>query len=198
MRSSFYPSKAKLRGLSLVEFMVASAIGLLIMAGVITALSSALQTRTRRVEVESAMESYRFAAQVLTMKIKNACSIDPSSSSNQLVLNSTGSTTESIFHSSTDNSIRLTNATATNQVLVDSIYGITFEYGMTTNPVSDRISDGNASEYVASSTVTAANWTNVRSIKVTIKMLGQGLSEGLTETFIATVRAKMLTTAACV
>lgn len=191
--------KSATRGLSLVEFMVSIAVGLIILSSVIATLTSALQTRSRKVDLESAMESYRFAAQALTTKIKNACSINATSTAGQIVLNNTGGTSETITHSSSDYTIRISNNTASNQILVDRIFGLTFDYGVTTNPSTDRIADGSPSEYTTSAAVTAGgNWNNVRSVKITIKLLGSGTSEGLTETIIATLRAKMLASAACI
>jgi Tfp pilus assembly protein PilW len=183
--------------------MVSLTVGLLIMAAVLTAFTSALQTRTRRVEIETAMESYRFAAQNLTKRIKNACGI-ASSTTSQLVLKIPDLTkslpnsdlTETISLSNDGNiNIKFSNGSPNpvTQSLVSGIHSLEFRYGETATPLTTRIADGSTTDYKPS----ASNWDHVRSMKITMKLLASGASEGLTESFIVTIRNRFLPNNKC-
>ena len=82
------------------------------------------------------------------------------------------------------NSITLSQDGGPAQSMIDGVFSLAFAYGESTAPATDRISD---SEYTAT-----AGSENVRSVKITVRLLGEGSAAGVKESFVVTLRSKML------
>lgn len=190
------------RGVSLIEFLVSITIGLLLIATVIAIFSTVFQTRARKAELENALEAYRFAAFTLTDKIRSACAVDATSTSTSIVLQRleppppTPHSRETIQFNSTQRTIEIRNVgpspapTPSFQAFVGGIFNVKFEYAE--KPYRQRINDGDYEDFTS-----IALWNEVRSVRITLTMLGEGNIAGVEESFVATLRRKMLEASNC-
>ena len=165
------------RGVSLVEFMVSTTIGLLLMAAVIATISAVFETRARRAALERSHEALRFGAYTLMAKVRAACGIAATSTDSVLSLDTAGGA-ETITLAG--NAITLNG-----QAIVDGINGLDFRYAKEER--TDQIRDA---DYAGSSSI--MDWAKVRSVKIRIVLEGANGSAGVEENFVATGRRMAL------
>lgn len=141
-------NKRKQSGFSLVELLVASLIGLVVIGGVGTVFLSTLQTSRTKSDLENSTEALRFAAFIISNQIRNATSINATSTASSVFLtlgpSTTALPTPDCFGaiSSTSRTVELRSVTAggvtslqcsvngaTPQTLVSGLSRLTFEYG---------------------------------------------------------------------
>lgn len=95
MQSSYRQSshRHKQSGFSLVELLVASLIGLIIIGSVGTVFLSTLQTSRTKSQLENSTEALRFAAFIISNQVRNASSINADSTASSIFLTLGPSTT---------------------------------------------------------------------------------------------------------
>lgn len=190
-------------GFTLTELLVSLAIGVFLLAGVISTVMATRETNKRKAELEAAMEAFRFAAYAVTRQIRQADAVVTGSGSASLTLQmpeggencgggiipSGNAASRQTVITVASGSLTCKTGTAAALPLVYGVKTATFAYGIDANG-DKRIA---ASEY----TTAPADAATATSIQVSLTLegpvaAGGTIQDGITQTFIATLRRKAL------
>jgi Tfp pilus assembly protein PilW len=152
-----HPLNPQLGG-SLIEMLVATALGLVVLAGASPLLLQMLQQQAAAQQRLEQAEALRFASQVISQHVRDASRIMPTSDNNMLevlmpsstepkwvsfgCIQSSGNDSLQIIYSPAASSLSCRNASTNSphQVIIDKLWPLQFEYQCFTPPGSNQAS----------------------------------------------------------
>lgn len=185
LRKAFAGSQS---GVSLVEFMVASTIGLILIAGAASLMLSVQQGRLFKQDLDHAQENFRYGANIIQRVIRQGSSFaDPGSDGGvKVIFSANGSDTHDCLGNQTVNPNTLfvsDNGELVCKVAGGNSYALAdgFEAPLTVEYGFDKNGDGIVEVYQP---IGSASWNVPSSVRITLRSLGQSIS------FVATMRSK--------
>lgn len=204
-------------GLSLVEMMVALAVGLVVVGAAAAVLVSNQQSNRSKNDLDKSLDGYRFGAYAVSRLVRQSERVDGTSTASALIVNVPAGTENCngvvvTAPAGELNAITVSNgalvcsaAGATAKTLVPGVYAASFLYGRDTDGDRRVAEDPNAnglssdSEYTvpnAGGSWSATAWSAVSSVKVLLTMANGSGKPGVEESFVVTLRTALLASVA--